>query len=33
LLAGLSTLICWRTKLHILWLLGAGALMGWLGWI
>jgi chromate transporter len=24
-------LICWRTKLHILWLLAAGGLMGWFG--
>ena len=33
LLAGVSAVICWRTKLHILWLLGAGALLGWFGWI
>jgi chromate transporter len=31
LLAGVSAVICWRTKLHILWLLGAGALLGWFG--
>lgn len=24
-------LIIWRTKLHLLWLLGAGALLGWFG--
>jgi chromate transporter len=28
-----STLIVWRTKVHLLWLLGAGALLGGLGWI
>ena len=33
LLAGVSAVICWRTKLHILWLLGAGASLGWFGWI
>jgi chromate transporter len=26
-------LLVWRTKLHLLWLLGAGALLGGLGWI
>jgi len=31
LLAGASALIVWRTKLHLLWLLGAGALLGWWG--
>ena len=33
----LLTLVCmlavWRTRLHLLWLLGAGALLGWLGWV
>lgn len=29
----LSALIIWRTRLHLLWLLGAGALLGWLGWL
>ena len=33
LLAAVSTVICWRTKLHILWLLGAGATFGWFGLI
>ncbi|MEZ7847054.1 MAG: chromate transporter [Polaromonas sp.] len=32
-LAGVSALICWRTKLHILWLLAAGAALGWFGLI
>ena len=26
-----ATLIVWRTRIHLLWLLGAGALLGWLG--
>ena len=26
-----STLVVWRTRLHLLWLLGAGALLGWFG--
>ena len=29
----MTALIVWRTKMHMLWLLGAGALLGWLGWI
>ena len=28
-----TTLVVWRTKLHLLWLLGAGALIGALGWV
>ena len=31
LLTGLTALVVWRTKLHLLWLLGAGALLGWFG--
>lgn len=26
-------LLVWRTRIHLLWLLGAGALLGWFGWI
>ena len=26
-----SAMIVWRTRLHLLWLLGAGALLGWFG--
>lgn len=26
-----STLVVWRTKIHLLWLLGAGAVLGWFG--
>jgi chromate transporter len=33
LLTLVSALLMWRTKIHILWLLGAGALLGWLGWV
>ena len=33
LLTGAATLIVWRTKTHLLWLLGAGALLGGLGWV
>ena len=31
LVAGVTTLIVWRTRVHLLWLLGAGALLGWFG--
>ena len=33
LLTGVSALLVWHTRLHLLWLLGAGALLGWLGWV
>ena len=33
LLTAISALLVWRTKLHLLWLLGAGALLGGLGWV
>ena len=33
LLTAVSTLIVWRTRLHLLWLLAAGGLLGWLGWV
>ncbi|WBY01889.1 chromate transporter [Ramlibacter tataouinensis] len=26
-----ATLVVWRTRLHLLWLLGAGAVLGWFG--
>jgi chromate transporter len=26
-----STLVVWRTRIHLLWVLGAGALLGWFG--
>jgi chromate transporter len=31
LISAASALIAWRTRLHLLWLLGAGALFGWFG--
>ena len=33
LLALLSCLLIWRTRLHLLWMLGAGALLGALGFV
>jgi chromate transporter len=33
LLTTVAALLVWRTKLHLLWLLGAGALAGALGWV
>ena len=31
LLTAATTLIIWRSKIHLLWLLAAGALLGWFG--
>ncbi|WP_420476749.1 chromate transporter [Noviherbaspirillum sp. ST9] len=31
LLTAVSALVIWRTRLHLLWMLGAGALLGWFG--
>ncbi len=28
-----AALVVWRTRLHLLWLLGAGGLLGWMGWL
>ena len=28
-----TTVVVWRTKIHLLWLLGGGALLGALGWV
>jgi chromate transporter len=28
-----ATIIVWRTRVHLLWLLGAGAVLGWIGWV
>lgn len=33
LLTAAATLLVWRTKIHLLWLIGAGALLGALGWV
>lgn len=32
-LAAVTTVLVWRTRVHLLWLLGAGAVMGALGWV
>lgn len=32
-LAFASALIVWRTKIHLLWLIGVGGAMGWMGWV
>lgn len=31
LLTAVTALLVWRTRIHLLWLLGAGALLGWFG--
>lgn len=33
LLTAISALLVWRTKVHMLWLLGAGAIAGAMGWV
>ena len=33
LLAAVTTLLVWKTRLHLLWMLGAGVLLGALGWV
>ncbi|MBK7052094.1 MAG: chromate transporter [Rhodoferax sp.] len=33
LLTTLAALLAWRTKLHLLWMLGTGGLLGALGWV
>jgi len=33
LLTLLTAVLIWRTRLHMLWLLAAGALLGWFGWV
>ena len=33
LLSAATTLLVWRTRIHLLWLLGAGALLGAFGWV
>jgi len=32
-LTAVTTAVVWRTKVHLLWLIGAGALLGALGWL
>lgn len=31
LLTAVSAIVIWRTRLHLLWMLGAGAVLGWFG--
>jgi chromate transporter len=31
--SAISTIVIWRTRLHMLWLLGAGAVLGWVEWL
>ena len=33
LLTAVCTVLVWRTRIHLLWLLGTGALLGWMGWV
>lgn len=33
LLTLVSAVLVWRSRLHLLWMLGAGALLGWLDWV
>jgi chromate transporter len=33
LLTGVTALLVWRTRLHMLWLLAGGGLLGWFGWV
>ena len=33
LLTAISMLLVWRTRIHLLWLLGAGAILGGAGWL
>lgn len=33
LVTGVATLVVWKTRLHLLWLLGAGGVLGWMGWV
>lgn len=33
LLTAVATLLVWRTRIHLLWLIGAGGLLGALGWV
>ena len=32
-LTATAALVIWRTKLHLLWMLGAGAVLGWFGFV
>ncbi|MBK6613866.1 chromate transporter [Ottowia sp.] len=32
-LTAMATVLVWRTRLHLLWIIGAGAMLGALGWV
>lgn len=33
LLSGVATVLVWQTRIHLLWMIGAGGLLGWMGWV
>jgi chromate transporter len=33
LLTAVTALLVWRTRIHMLWLLGTGGVLGWFGWV
>ena len=33
LVSAVATLLVWRTRIHLLWLLGVGGALGWWGWL
>lgn len=33
LVTAVTALVVWRTRVHLLWLLAAGGMLGWLGWV
>lgn len=33
LLTAINAVLVWRTRLHLLWLLAVGGILGWMGWI
>nr|WP_314623226.1 chromate transporter [uncultured Noviherbaspirillum sp.] len=33
LVTAVTALVVWKTRVHLLWLLGAGGLLGWFGWV
>ena len=32
-ITAVAAVVVWRTRVHLLWLLAAGALLGWFGWV
>ena len=33
LVTAVAALLVWRTRIHLLWLLGVGGMLGWMGWV